>query len=397
MVKVSYLQIYNETVYDLIRGGRGNLQVREDRCGVFVEGLSEWVVNSATNIYYFMKQGAKYRATASTKLNDISSRSHAIFSITIEQRDGKKVKAAKLNLVDLAGSERLSIRGAGGKRLEECKKINRSLSALGNVIAALADNRTHIPYRDSKLTRLLKDSLGGNCKTVMLVMISPSIQSINESLSSLNFANRAKSVRNVLQVNEDKLETMHDIIQKLKDEKWQAEKEKAEVLNELRKEDNDLNEEVKNYKRLLLKQRDTMVALADKLKQRDEEIIQLHKELKGYKKLKHEVKLLKDFIKYNGLSYKDDIEDMNNELDNASKKVALEDVTNEVSDRQVEVQSNIKIPFNDGTRLALNRDNNQKDFKKRYIYNEGFTENAIGYLNGKQEKNAFACLYDTIE
>ena len=123
---------------------------------------------------------------ASTKMNDVSSRSHAVFIIIVEQMcnnqvkeaksQTKQVKVGKLNLVDLAGSERINVTGAQGKRLEECKKINMSLAALGNVIAALTDPklRNHIPYRDSKLTRLLEDSLGGNCKTTMMAMISPS-------------------------------------------------------------------------------------------------------------------------------------------------------------------------------------------------------------------------------
>ena len=133
-----------------------------------------------------MTRGQSVRVQASTKMNDVSSRSHAVFIIIVEQMcnnqvkeaksQTKQVKVGKLNLVDLAGSERINVTGAQGKRLEECKKINMSLAALGNVIAALTDPklRNHIPYRDSKLTRLLEDSLGGNCKTTMMAMISPS-------------------------------------------------------------------------------------------------------------------------------------------------------------------------------------------------------------------------------
>ena len=149
-------------------------------------------------------------------MNDVSSRSHAIFIIVVEQmnqsqdmlsNDGqnRQVKVGKLNLVDLAGSERVNVTGATGKRLEESKSINQSLSALGNVIGALTQpkNRTHIPYRDSKLTRILEDSLGGNCKTTMIAMISPSYDSFNESLSTLKFATRAKKVKNEAKINED--------------------------------------------------------------------------------------------------------------------------------------------------------------------------------------------------
>ena len=144
-------------------------------------------------------------------MNDVSSRSHAVFSIQVEQMisvpggSGKHIKVGKLNLVDLAGSERIKVTGATGKQLEESKKINKSLSALGNVIYALTDpkGRTHIPYRDSKLTRLLENSLGGNCKTTMIAMISPAQCSFNESLSTLNFAKRAKTLKNKATINED--------------------------------------------------------------------------------------------------------------------------------------------------------------------------------------------------
>ena len=118
----------------------------------------------------------------------------------------KQIKVGKLNLVDLAGSERVRVTGATGQRLEESKKINQSLSALGNVIAALTDprqKRSHIPYRDSKLTRLLEDSLGGNCKTTMMAMISPAHEAFSESLSTLKFATRAKKIKNEAKINED--------------------------------------------------------------------------------------------------------------------------------------------------------------------------------------------------
>jgi kinesin family protein 3/17 len=152
MVRASYLQIYNENISDLLKNDRTSLQIREDKKrGVFVEGLSEWAVRTPLEIYSLMQRGAAVRATAATKMNDVSSRSHAVFIIIVEQMliantnpqynndDPKQIKVGKLNLVDLAGSERVRVTGATGKRLEECKKINQSLSALGNVIAALTD------------------------------------------------------------------------------------------------------------------------------------------------------------------------------------------------------------------------------------------------------------------
>lgn len=191
MVRCSYLQIYNETISDLLKTERQNLGIREGKKGVYVDGLSEWAVRSPNEIYTLMKKGASSRATASTNMNDVSSRSHAVFIITLEQlthhgQEASTAKVSKLNLVDLAGSERIRITGAKGIRLEECKKINQSLSALGHVIAALTDqskkSRSHIPYRDSKLTRILEDSLGGNCKTTFMAMISPAVCAFGESV-----------------------------------------------------------------------------------------------------------------------------------------------------------------------------------------------------------------------
>ncbi|UPQ99737.1 kinesin [Chloropicon primus] len=226
LVRVSYLQIYNEQISDLLKPDRSNLAIREEKKrGLFVEGLSEWVVRSPGEAMSLVSEGAARRATGATRINELSSRSHAIFIITTESCESsqelspsaspagrayaanpKKVQVGKLNLVDLAGSERVNVTGAAGKRLEECKKINKSLSALGKVISCLTGPQgpqKHIPYRDSKLTRILQDSLGGNCKTTMIATVSPLPSSYAESLSTLKFAHRAKYIRNDAYVNED--------------------------------------------------------------------------------------------------------------------------------------------------------------------------------------------------
>ena len=210
IIRATYLQIYNEQISDLLKPEKKNLSIRESKQkGLYVESLSEWAVRSPNDIYALLERGSQSRAKANTHMNDVSSRSHAVFSIQVEQMEngqsGKSIKVGKLNLVDLAGSERIKVSGATGQQLEESKKINKSLSALGNVIYALTDSkgRTHIPYRDSKLTRLLENSLGGNCRTTMIGMISPAECSFSESLSTLNFAKRAKSIKNRAIVNED--------------------------------------------------------------------------------------------------------------------------------------------------------------------------------------------------
>ena len=213
IIRAAYLQIYNEMISDLLKpeNTNKNLSIREDKQkGLYVDNLSEWAVRGPSDIYTLLERGATCREVSNTFMNDVSSRSHAVFMITVEQlisaKSGKQItKIGKLNLVDLAGSERTRITGTTGKQLKESIKINKSLSALGNVINALTDTkeRKHIPYRDSKLTRLLEDSLGGNCKTTMIATISPAHCSFNESLSTLNFAKRAKNIKNRPIINED--------------------------------------------------------------------------------------------------------------------------------------------------------------------------------------------------
>ncbi|XP_055305522.1 kinesin-like protein KIF3A isoform X3 [Sitodiplosis mosellana] len=215
LVRVSYMEIYNEEVRDLlakeIKGEtKRSLEVKERAdIGVYVKDLSGYVVNNADDLDNIMKLGNKNRATGATKMNVESSRSHAIFSITVEssETDDKgieHVKMGKLQLVDLAGSERQSKTQATGIRLKEATKINLSLSVLGNVISALVDGKsTHIPYRNSKLTRLLQDSLGGNSKTVMCASISPADSNYVETISTLRYASRAKSIQNRTHINDE--------------------------------------------------------------------------------------------------------------------------------------------------------------------------------------------------
>ncbi|VDD79786.1 unnamed protein product [Mesocestoides corti] len=211
LVHVSYLEVYNEEVRDLLgRNQHAKLQVKErPDCGVYVKDLSTVMVHSPNEMEKLMNLGNRNRSTAATNMNEHSSRSHAIFSITVETsgllEGGKQmIRQGKLHLVDLAGSERQSKTGATGQRLQEANKINLSLTTLGNVISALVDGKsTHVPYRNSKLTRLLQDSLGGNSKTVMIANIGPTDYNYDESLSTLRYANRAKSIKNNARINED--------------------------------------------------------------------------------------------------------------------------------------------------------------------------------------------------
>ncbi|XP_010082286.1 PREDICTED: kinesin-like protein KIF17, partial [Pterocles gutturalis] len=211
LVRASYLEIYNEDIRDLLGADtKQKLELKEHpEKGVYVKGLSLHTVHSVGQCERIMETGWKNRAVGYTLMNKDSSRSHSIFTVnmeisTVDERGQDHLRAAKLNLVDLAGSERQSKTGATGERLKEATKINLSLSALGNVISALVDGRCkHIPYRDSKLTRLLQDSLGGNTKTLMVACLSPADNNYEESLSTLRYANRAKNIKNKPCINED--------------------------------------------------------------------------------------------------------------------------------------------------------------------------------------------------
>uniref|UniRef100_A0A131XYU4 Putative kinesin-like protein n=1 Tax=Ixodes ricinus TaxID=34613 RepID=A0A131XYU4_IXORI len=215
--EVSYLEIYNEKVKDLLKreSTQHNLRVREHpKLGPYVQDLSRHLVMDYSDVQELMARGNAHRTTASTAMNDTSSRSHAIFTLNFTQakfvRDLPSETVSKVNLVDLAGSERADSTKATGQRLKEGGHINKSLVTLGTVISALAElstshskKRVFIPYRDSVLTWLLRDSLGGNSKTIMIATISPAECNYGETLSTLRYANRAKNIINKPTINED--------------------------------------------------------------------------------------------------------------------------------------------------------------------------------------------------
>merc|ERR1719187_844255 len=216
LVRASYLEIYMEDVRDLLsKEQTKNLELKErPDTGVYVKDLSSFVCKSISEIEHVMNVGNQNRSVGRTNMNEHSSRSHAIFIITVEcsQLDAEgdaHIRVGKLNLVDLAGSERQAKTGVVGDRLKEATKINLSLSALGNVISSLVDGKSmHVPYRDSKLTRLLQDSLGGNARTVMVANIGPANYNYDETITTLRYANRAKNIKNKPRVNEDPKDTL---------------------------------------------------------------------------------------------------------------------------------------------------------------------------------------------
>ena len=206
-VKVGYCEIYLEKIRDLLYPEKSNLKISEDKArGVYIVDLSEEYVANELEVYALMKVGHKNREVGATNMNEGSSRSHAIFMLTVIQNNTHDLsaKSGKLYLVDLAGSEKVGKTGAEGKRLDEAKNINKSLSTLGLVIFSLTDGKsTHVPYRDSKLTRVLQDSLGGNSKTSLIITCSPASYNEQETLSTLRFGVRAKAVKNKPKVNKE--------------------------------------------------------------------------------------------------------------------------------------------------------------------------------------------------
>ncbi|XP_064386094.1 uncharacterized protein LOC135334732 isoform X2 [Halichondria panicea] len=284
LVRTSYMEIYNEKLLDLMAPSRDNLRIREDGVGgVFVENLSEHVVRNTAGIMSLLREGARLRTTATTKMNKESSRSHAVFTIIVEHAEhqadsgGSVVTIGKLRLVDLAGSERLDI-DAQSKQQEETKNINVSLHTFGKVVTALTTPGVkYVPYRDSKLTRILQDCLGGNCKTTLIATVTASSSCYTESMNTLKFAKRAKNIKNTALVNKDvsqkallsayqkeihklkeQLEQRGDgsgrlEIEKLEKEKIEAEKEKEEVLSQLRAHQRRVSEAESDREKLLQK------------------------------------------------------------------------------------------------------------------------------------------------
>uniref|UniRef100_A0A8C3R198 Kinesin family member 13B n=1 Tax=Cyanoderma ruficeps TaxID=181631 RepID=A0A8C3R198_9PASS len=262
-VEVSYMEIYNEKVRDLLdpKGSRQSLKVREHSVyGPYVDGLSKLAVASYKDIESLMSEGNKSRTVAATNMNEESSRSHAVFKIILThtlydvQSGTSGEKVGKLSLVDLAGSERATKTGAAGDRLKEGSNINKSLTTLGLVISALADQAAgknknkFVPYRDSVLTWLLKDSLGGNSKTAMVATVSPAADNYDETLSTLRYADRAKNIVNHAVVNEDPnariIRELREEVEKLREQLTKAEAMKSPELKERLEESEKLIQEM---------------------------------------------------------------------------------------------------------------------------------------------------------
>eukprot|EP00484_Ammonia_sp_Unknown_P030350 CAMPEP_0197036352 /NCGR_PEP_ID=MMETSP1384-20130603/13886_1 /TAXON_ID=29189 /ORGANISM="Ammonia sp." /LENGTH=772 /DNA_ID=CAMNT_0042466525 /DNA_START=81 /DNA_END=2399 /DNA_ORIENTATION=+ len=207
-LRVSFVEIYNERLRDLLQPNGAELKIREKTTGargVYIENVHAPFVASPEEVFDHLTNGHVNRSVASTRMNEHSSRSHAVFMLQLEARNTEtgSSKASKLMLVDLAGSEKVRKTNATGQTLKEAQQINKSLMVLGLVINSLVENKKHVPYRDSKLTRLLSDALGGNSKTMLIVTASPSKYNVEETLSTLRFGQRAKSIKNEAKINQE--------------------------------------------------------------------------------------------------------------------------------------------------------------------------------------------------
>ncbi|XP_034428763.1 kinesin-1 heavy chain-like [Hippoglossus hippoglossus] len=237
-IKVSYFEVYLDKIKDLLDASKINLSVHEDKNRVpYVKGCTERFVCSPDEVMDAIDEGKNSRHVAVTNMNEHSSRSHSIFLINIKQENSQTEQkmTGKLYLVDLAGSEKVGKTGAEGTVLDEAKMINKSLSSLGIVISALAEGSAYVPYRDSKMTRILQDSLGGNCRTTMVICCSPSSYNDAETKSTLQFGQRAKTIKNTVTLNVE-------LTAEQWKSKWEKEKEKNKTLkNTVNWLENELN------------------------------------------------------------------------------------------------------------------------------------------------------------
>lgn len=301
MIKVSMIEIYQEKIRDLFDVSRVNLNIREDSIkGIYVDGATERYVGAPNDVLNLLEIGSANRAQAATNMNEHSSRSHSIFILTINQTNKQEgfSKVGKLYLVDLAGSEKISKTGATGHTLEEAKIINKSLTTLGRVINNLTDGKsTHIPYRESKLTRVLQESLGGNSKTCLIITCSPSIYNESESLSTLRFGERAKKIKNKPKINKEiTVAELQKLVSQLKESLKQANARISQLENYIRKNGMDVPQS--DYK-------------AD---EDDEEKKKKIEEKKKKVDEEREIKEMKEIISKDNLSVSDRISNMLNIL-----------------------------------------------------------------------------------
>ena len=421
-LRCSFVEIYNEEVRDLLGNKDKKLDIREDpKKGTFLKDLTYVTIKNPADIDKSLDTGNKNRHVGATSMNDQSSRSHSLFTVYLEieekgENNNSRIKSGKLNLVDLAGSERVGKTNATGQTFDEGKKINLSLTALGSVIDALSQNRKYIPYKDSKLTRLLADSLGGNTKTVMFANISPASYNYDETLGTLRYASRAKLIKNAPVVNEDP----KDALLRKYEEEIKALKEKLanggninDVLEEVSEESDDgddaeVEEEnkqiVKNFKKkksvylgddpekiaLMAKIAELEKNLIDNVKLEDAEVREGDEKLNKNelaKRIKEQEEKNKQFKEYREKQMKE-----NEEIENKMKKLQeqkekeeelLKNDANKLQEKIKELNSEIEDLKNEGAKDRIDYLENVKEISKE---NDLYKKIIYGILSENQFK-----------
>ena len=421
-LRCSFVEIYNEEVRDLLGNKDKKLDIREDpKKGTFLKDLTYVTIKNPADIDKSLDTGNKNRHVGATSMNDQSSRSHSLFTVYLEieekgENNNSRIKSGKLNLVDLAGSERVGKTNATGQTFDEGKKINLSLTALGSVIDALSQNRKYIPYKDSKLTRLLADSLGGNTKTVMFANISPASYNYDETLGTLRYASRAKLIKNAPVVNEDP----KDALLRKYEEEIKALKEKLangcninDILEEVSEESDDgddaeVEEEnkqiVKNFKKkksvylgddpekiaLMAKIAELEKNLIDNVKLEDAEVREGEEKLNKNelaKRIKEQEEKNKQFKEYREKQMKE-----NEEIENKMKKLQeqkekeeelLKNDANKLQEKIKELNSEIEDLKNEGAKDRIDYLENVKEISKE---NDLYKKIIYGILSENQFK-----------
>ena len=419
-IKVSYIEIYNENVIDLLNNENENISlmiIEDPNKGVYVHNIKEFIINSSFDLKKLISQGNKKRTMAPTNQNKFSSRSHAILQISLKRKQYNSQKKifdiffSKFLIVDLAGSERGGLEK--GKRREEGANINKSLFTLGTCINILSDktkNGKFIPYRDSKLTRLLKDSLGGNILTVMLVCVSPSSESYEESISSLNYANRAKKIKKKIFQNKKEINyeegnnysnkfqkgsnnQYEEIIDNLKNEIYQLKNIIKEQENKLRNKN--LNQNLINNNTLYLDEDSFLKKdneeISDKLKKffNDESSILSNVQVAKSQKIKNQknnLNLIRNLNEINLEKY--DI--FFSEIKNKDKEIEISQLQKIIE--EIKKDKNILETYLEQNNISLNiNEENENNIyninEKKYIIIKKYYDKLLEVINDKLIEN----------
>ena len=386
IMKASMVELYQEKIRDLIDTKRVNLNIRETPSKViYIENLSEYYVYCENDILNILKIGRENRAQASTKMNEHSSRSHSIFMITINQKNNKEgnAKTGKLYLVDLAGSEKITKTGATGTTLEEAKIINKSLTSLGIVINRLTDGKSkHIPYRDSKLTRVLQESIGGNSKTCLIITCSPSVFNESETLSTLRFGERAKKIRNKAKINKEvTVMELQRIIDSLNEKLKNANKRIIQLENYIKNNglvvpmsDYKVNDEEKKENEDDEEESNLNVNNVIKIDEEDEKLINEFKD-----KFDDDIKNINENLinVINGMQEKNFLskkDDLIQNLINIKKKIELKDIENQKKIKDLEEELENVTSLKDKLQLKFISEENNNPFNNLNEFHENYFE-----------------------